>query len=108
VPIARTDVSTDRAGRYLVQLCEHLNQIGDHRHGTMADSSGPPEVRRVEWTEDYGVISFPAGLCILDAEDDSLTITLAADDLDDLRWMQELFTTRLETIGRRDKLTVAW
>jgi hypothetical protein len=74
----------------------------------MADSSGPPEVRRVEWTEHYGVIRFPAGLCILDAEDDSLTITLAADDLDDLRWMQELFTTRLETIGRRDKLTVAW
>jgi hypothetical protein len=38
----------------------------------------------------------------------SHTITLDADDADELPRMQELFTTRLETIGRRDSLTVAW
>jgi hypothetical protein len=109
VPISATEVSTDRASRYLVQLCEHLNQIGQHaRHGSATGSSGPPAVRRAEWTDSHGVIEFPTGECTLDANDHTLTITLAADDPDELRRMQELFATRLETIGRRDRLTVAW
>jgi hypothetical protein len=109
VPITRTDVSTDRAGRYLVQLCEHLNQFSHRaRHGGTTDSSGAPEVRRVEWTDNHGVVEFSAGRCTLDAKDDTLAITLAADDADELRRLQELFATRLETIGRRDSLTVAW
>lgn len=109
MPIERTDVSTDRASRYLVQLCEHLNQISNHaRHGVTADSNSPLQVRRVEWTDEHGVIEFPAGWCTLDAKDDTLTITLAADEPDELRRMQELFATRLETIGRRDNLSLAW
>jgi len=109
VPIANTEVSTQRAGRYLVQLCEHLNQLSHHaRHGAMADSGGPPQVRRAEWTDERGVIEFFTGQCTLDANDGTLAITLAADDADELRRMQELFTTRLETIGMRDSLTVAW
>ena len=109
MPIAHTHVSTDRPGRYLVQLCEHLNQISHHaRHGSTTDSGGPPQVRRAEWTDSHGDIEFPAGQCTLDAQDYTLTITLAADDADELRRMQELFATRLETIGRRDGLTVTW
>lgn len=109
MPTARADVSTDRAGRYLAQLCEHLNRIGDHaRHGATTHSAGPPQLRRVEWTDSHGVIEFAAGNCTLDAEDHTLTIALTADDSDELRRMQELFATRLETIGRRDGVRVTW
>ena len=109
VPTAHTDVSTDRAGRYLVQLCEHLNQIRHHaRHGVTTDSPGPPQVRHVEWSDDHGVVELAAGRCNLDADDDTLTLTLTADDAGELRRMQDLLATRLETIGRRDNLTVTW
>jgi hypothetical protein len=109
VPTARTDVPTDRPERYLAQLCEHLNQIGHHaRHGATADAPGPPRVRNIEWTDRRGVVEFPTGQCTLDAEDRTLTITLTADDAGELRRMQDLFAARLETIGRRDGLTVTW
>jgi hypothetical protein len=108
MPIARTDVSTDRAGRYLVQLCEHLNQISRHApHGTSV-SGVPPQVLRVEWTDKHGVVEFLTGQCTLAATDGLLTITLTADDADELRRMQGLFTGRLETIGRRDNITISW
>jgi hypothetical protein len=116
VATARTDVATERAGRYLVQLCEHLRQIGSQTshhtaHGAPAEAAEPhrpPRLRRVEWTDSHGVIEFAAGRCRLDATDDALALTLDADDADELHRMQELFKTRLETIGRRDNLAVRW
>ena len=108
MPTARTEISTARAGRYLIQLCEHLNRASRHpRHGA-THANGPRQVRRVEWTEDHGVIEFPAGRCILAATPDTLTITVTADGTDELQRMQTLFATRLHTIGRRDDLTVTW
>ena len=109
MPIARTEVSTDRASRYLLQICEHLNQISDHaRHGATAHANHPLQVRRVEWTDQHGVIELPAGRCTLDATEDTLTITVAADEADELRRMQDLIATRFETIGWRDNLTLTW
>lgn len=109
MPTACSDISTDRADRYLVQLCEHLSRIGHHaQHGSTPDAAAPPRVQGVEWTDTHGVIRFAAGQCTLEASEHGLTITLAADDDQELSRMQELFATRLETIGRRDGLTVAW
>lgn len=109
MPIAHAEVSTDRASRYLVQICEHLNQISDHaRHGAPADPHSPLQVRRVEWTDQHGRIEFPAAWCTLDATDSTLTVTVAADEADELQRMQDLFTTRFDTIGRRDNLTLTW
>jgi hypothetical protein len=106
VPSAQTRIPTDRAGRYLVQLCQHLNQISGHaRHG---DASGPPPIRHVEWSDSHGVIEFAFGQCTLDATGDTLTVNLAAGDSNDLRKMQQTLTARLKTIGRRDNLVVTW
>ena len=106
---AQTRIPTDRAGRYLAQLCHHLNQISGHtRHGNATDGGGPPQVRRVEWNGSHGVIDFASGRCTLNATSDELTIKLEAVDTNELQQLQELLSARLETIGTRDNLVVAW
>jgi len=109
VPTAQTRIPTDRAGRYLAQLCHHLNQISGHtRHGSATDGGGPLQVRRVEWNDSHGVIEFASGTCAVGAASDELTIKLAAVDTNELQQLQELLSARLETIGRRDNLVVTW
>lgn len=108
MPTAQTRIPTDRAGRYLVQLCQHLSQINGHaRHGGATDARGPL-IRRVEWNDSHGVIEFASGQCTLDATGDTLTVSLAAADIDELRTLQQVLSARLKTIGRRDNLVVAW
>ena len=109
MPSTQTHVVTERASRYLVQLCEHLEQIGhkSRRDAGTSDSHGP-DVQRVEWTGTHGVIEFPFGTCHLTATDDGLTIRLTADDTAALQHLQDMFTARLETIGRRDRLVLEW
>jgi hypothetical protein len=103
LPTAHTRIPTDRAGRYLAQLCQHLNQISGHPlHG------GASPIRRVEWSDSHGVIEFASGTCTLDATGDELALTLVASDADDLRQLQQLLSARLETIGRRDDIHVTW
>jgi hypothetical protein len=101
---AETSVPTLRASRYLVQLCEHLDQIGRHS----SSAHGQPPHARVEWTDRHGVIELPTGRCTLDATDDQLTVRVEADDPAELSRMQRLFADRLATIGRRDGLAVTW
>jgi hypothetical protein len=104
MPAAHVDVPTARAARYLRQLCEHLGQVSHLAHG----SGGPPQVQRVEWSADRGVIQFAGGRCTLVVADDALAIILEADDPDELRRLQQLIAHRLTTIGGRDQLTVQW
>jgi hypothetical protein len=111
---AQTRITTDRAGRYLVQLCQHLNQISGHArhrgasHGGASHGGARPQIRHVEWSDSHGVIEFASGQCTLDATGDALTIDLAAADTDELREMQQTLAARLKTIGRRDNLVVTW
>lgn len=107
MPAAQTYIRTDRASRYLAQLCEHLDHLGRNppRH---AGAGHGPQMQRVESTERHGVIEFPFGSCELAAADDGLTIRLTADDADGMQHLQEMFKVRLETIGRRDGLVVDW
>jgi hypothetical protein len=104
---AEAEVSTQRASRYLVQLCEHLAQIGGHGNRGAHDGA-PPVVERVQWTEDHGVIAFPFGRCTLTARQDGLTLIVEAADDASLELMKAMFAMRLETIGRRDQLEVRW
>lgn len=109
MPSAQTHIPTIRAGRYLVQLCQHLNQIDRHaRHGGATDDGGTVQIRRVEYTKDHGVIEFASGTCTLDATDAALAIRLTAVHGDALLQMQQMFAARLATIGRRDNLVVIW
>jgi hypothetical protein len=106
---AEAHVSTERASRYLVQLCEHLDHIaGQHRHQALMHAGAPPQARTVEWSDTHGVITFDGGHCTLDATPDTLTLHVDAVDADSLHRIQVGLAHRLETIGRRDQLTVAW
>lgn len=106
MPTATTRIPTDRAGRYLAQLGQHLNRIGNHpRH---AHDGASPQVRRVDRSDGHGIIEFAAGTCTLHASGDELIIELTAVDATALEELQRLLSTRLETIGRRDNLTVTW
>ena len=103
---AQAEVTTDRASRYLVQICSHLGEIRGHAQHGGAPSG--PDVRDVDWDERRGVITFAAGECTLDATDTRLQLRLRAGSADDLHWLQRMLGARLETIGRRDGLAVAW
>ncbi|HET6918051.1 MAG TPA: DUF2218 domain-containing protein [Jiangellaceae bacterium] len=97
--IAEANVETDRSSRYLVQLCQHLDKVG---------RAHPQMPAHVEWSDDRGVISFHGGRCMLQALPGLLTLRAEASDEDTLRWLEHRVTDRLERIGRRDQLTVAW
>lgn len=113
MPIAEGNVPTDRASRYLEQICEHLAELRHHsagRHGAHNDGVDrqPPEVLRVEHNDVQGVVTFSFGQCTLDASDTGLAVLLAAEDDDSLRRMQAMLADRIATIGRRDNLSLTW
>ena len=106
---AQTRIPTERASRYLTQLCQHLNQIsGRPRHRGPSHTDRPPQLRRVEYDDSHGLIEFASGTCTLRATSNELTIDLAAADANDLQQLEQLLFARLETIGRRDNLLVTW
>jgi hypothetical protein len=97
--IADARVATDRAGRYLVQLCRHVELA----------ARGRPQMRaHVEWSDDAGVISLGPGRCTLRADSGVLALRAEAPDEETLRHIQQRIADRLEQIGRRDRLTVTW
>ncbi|MFG2950961.1 DUF2218 domain-containing protein [Streptomyces adustus] len=111
MPTTETRLATDRASRYLVQLCRHLRQMPrtNHRppvgHG---EGRTQPEVRNVEFTDTHGTVRFADGLWTLDATADALVLRLEADDEEALRRLQDAIAARIERIGRRDGLQAHW
>lgn len=110
MPTTEAHVPTERASRYLVQLCQHLGQMSRMRHRppVRSGSQAPPAVQHVDWSDTTGTIRFAQGTCTLHATTDGLTLRVEADDEDTLRRLQEGIARRLDTIGRRDHLTVHW
>ena len=96
-------VDTDRAGRYLEQLCRHAAAMGTggHRHGGPAVAA--------ERSADRGVLTLePWGRCVLHAGAAALTLRVEAADADGLRAIQDIVTRDLERFGRRDGVAVRW
>lgn len=99
-------VATARADRYLSQIVEHLSQIaGQAGH---EGRHGPPAVVSTEHTGDTGRVTFAWGTCTLLALPDRLALILEGGDLPALEHATEQLRHRIETIGRRDGLTVVW
>ncbi|HEX6329455.1 MAG TPA: DUF2218 domain-containing protein [Jiangellaceae bacterium] len=97
--VADARVATSRASRYLAQLCRHLDLVAQ-KH---------PEMHaHVNCSDDCGVISFGTGRCLLRADQEVLALRVEAPDEECLRQLQQRIAGRLEQIGRRDRLTVAW
>jgi hypothetical protein len=97
--IAEARVATERSGRYLVQLCRHLNLVAP---------THPQMPARVEWSDDRGLISFGWGRCTLRADPGVLTLRAQAPDEESMHQLERRLADRLEQIGRRDHLTVTW
>jgi hypothetical protein len=110
MPTAEARVATDRASRYLVQLCRHADQMAGMRHRPPALHGGrrPPAVQYVEHSDSHGIVHFATGRWTLDADPDALTLRAEAADEQTLRRLQDGITARLERIGRRDQLVVTW
>lgn len=111
MPTAEAHVSTERASRYLVQLCRHLGQMSGVRHQPPARHGGggmPPTVQDVDYSDAAGVIRFAEGRLTLQATPDTLNLRIDAGGQDTLQRLQDGITARLEKIGRRDHLMVTW
>ena len=113
MPAAHATVATTRPGRYLTQLCRHVDQLGRQSHPLPAGPGGPGHTppgadARVSWTDTAGAIDLGWGRCTLTAEDEALTLHAEAEDAADLQRLQALLRARLEQFGRRDHLTVTW
>lgn len=111
MPTAEAQLATERASRYLVQLCRHLGQMTRMSHrprsGHGADRM-PPAVQHVDWSDTHGTVRFADGQWTLEATPDQLTLRVEADDEEALQRLQDGITARIEKIGRRDGLQVHW
>ena len=67
-----------------------------------------PRVDHVECTETVGTVHFAGGQLTMEAINDALLLRVEASDDDSLRRLQDGIAGRLQTIGRRDRLTVSW
>jgi hypothetical protein len=111
MPTALADVRTDRASRYLTQLCRHAGHMGTgipnsfRRH---RDDGTRAQVRSAQCTDSDGVIEFGWGRCTLRATDSTLLLRAEADDDVRLNQITTGISDRLRRIGRRDQLGVTW
>jgi hypothetical protein len=62
----------------------------------------------VTWTQSQGAATFDWGTVNFTADADLLTLRAATDNDEDLSRLEALLADRVETIGRRDQLTVTW
>lgn len=92
-------VSTDRPDRYLKQLCVHLEQLESRHPGV-----GP----QVHCSEDRAEIHLGQARCEMLPLDGALLLRAESVDEATLGEIAARIAERLETIGRRDAVTVTW
>lgn len=113
MPTAEARIETDRAQRYLAQLCQHASAMGAgghaaRMHGGEHQASHDLDVQ-VEIADDHGRLTFaPWGTCTLTADATALTLRVEAKDEDGLQRIQDILSNDLDRFGRRDGLVVAW
>lgn len=109
---AEAHVQTERASRYLAQLCRHAGQMRRLHHRPRAHGgqshAAPPEILGVDLNETHGTVRMNFGQWSVHATGDTLTLLAEAATEENLRRIQDLLGGRLEKIGRRDQLTVNW
>ena len=102
MPTIEGHVPTERASRYLQQLCSHASRMRHFGHGA---HRGPSAEATSDTT---GRITRGSARCDLTAGPTALALHLTADDEEQLRGLQEAVTRTLERVGRRDGLKVVW
>jgi hypothetical protein len=84
-------VATERASKYLQQLCKHFQ----HKIPAVFD-------------EAKGAISFPAGQAKLAAEPGALTIVVEARKAEDVETLKDVVARHLVRFAFREELDVQW
>lgn len=84
-------VTTQKASRYLVQLCKHFG------HKVPA-----------EWSETDGVVRFEPGTCRMAATGEALTLSCESATPDALAVVQDVVASHLVRFAWKEELTVSW
>jgi hypothetical protein len=102
-------IETERASRYLVQLCKHAASMGA-AHGHLGGMLARREVQvRADWSDTRGTLTFnPWGECAITADANMLTLRIHAIDEQRLQRIEDVVTRDLERFGQRDHLAVDW
>ena len=86
-----TRIRTDKAGRYLAQLCKHF------AHKAEAD-----------WSATEGKVDFGFGECRMRAEDGCLYVSCASETAPGLGRVKFVLTDHIVRFGWKEKLVVDW
>ena len=89
--LSKATIKTEKAGRYLQQLCKHFGHKVD-----------------VEFDDHTGWVKLPMGRADLAADDTTLTMSVNADDPDDLAKAQDVMQSHLERFAFREDLEIRW
>ncbi|MEW5420997.1 DUF2218 domain-containing protein [Amorphus sp. 3PC139-8] len=84
-------IATAAASKYLQQLCKHFRHKVD-----------------VEFDAARGQVTFPFGVCWLEAREDELVMRCEAPDAEASERMQSVIAVHLERFAWREKAVVAW
>lgn len=102
-------VATERASRYLLHMCRHLQQMSRMRHHIPVRHHGAVrDVLAVEYAADRAVVRLRGGSVRLEATAEALQLVIDAEDAKTLQRLQNGLAHRIQTIGRRDQLALTW
>jgi hypothetical protein len=88
---AEARVSSDKASRYLVQLCKHF------AHKIPA-----------EYDETRGRVDFQPGLCLLTATENELVVTCEAGTVPELNRVKGIVEDHIVRFGWRETVAIEW
>lgn len=89
--VAEAQIRSERASRYLVQLCKHF------AHKTPTD-----------YDELHGRVDFLPGLCVMHAAGDWLTLRCEALSERDLARVKDIVADHLVRFARQEEIAVIW
>nr|WP_181698952.1 DUF2218 domain-containing protein [Nocardia sp. GTS18] len=103
-------IPTDRAERFLAQLCRHASMIGSGPNAAHSETAPRRDVTvTAEWSGTAGTITFaPWGRCDLTATTDALIAHVEAPNTGYLEQIQTVIGRNLERMSHRTPLTVEW
>jgi hypothetical protein len=104
-------IQTMDPGRYLARLRGHVGKMDTHLgHRIRRHRNGhiPPEIRHTEWSATSGTVTLNWGQWTVQTTTDTLRLRAEAADAENLRRIQDMLTTRLENLGRREHLKIIW
>lgn len=91
MPVSEARVETDRAARYIKQLCSHFDKKADS-----------------EWDDHKGRTVFEFGTCEYLAEPGALLLKVEAADEALLGRTEFVVGDHLSRFGTRDQLSITW